>query len=219
MSTIKKLKDKVLSVNKTQLPRAYWDSLVGLARRGDTFKGCTLSLLDNGTVALDFAQSPSTMGAVFEAWQSDERYLLHAELSSPHPRFIDFMLEAMEENALVIHIENKTSADDVYSTDYAGANDNVLRGIVCPRCASHDNAPFLVDTIGLPADEVDMMLSQSAVMRMLADGELKTSEFVAEYTDEGSECMVGDSEFAPEANVRCLSCGTEAPLASFTCLH
>ena len=52
---------------------------------------------------------------------------------------------------------------------------NVLCDIQCPCCGESES--FLIDTVGIPAGDIDPMMSQSGLMRAIANGDVSSSIF------------------------------------------
>lgn len=96
-------------------------------------------------------------------------------------------------------------------------NQNVLCDIQCPSCGESES--FLIDTLGIPAGDVDPMMSQSGLMRAIANGDVTPSIFSAEYDDNGTEDVAGDSEFHKDGDATCLCCQHEGKLAEFYTTH
>ncbi len=96
-------------------------------------------------------------------------------------------------------------------------NQNVLCDIQCPCCGESES--FLIDTVGIPAGDIDPMMSQSGLMRAIANGDVSSSIFSAEYDDNGTEDVAGDSEFHEDGDATCLCCQHEGKLAEFYTTH
>ena len=113
-------------------------------------------------------------------------------------------------------LPGKPNEHDLPSFDN-NPNSNTLAGIQCPCCGNHE--VFNIDTIGIPVDDVDPMLSQSGLMREVEDGSIEACEFTARYDDEGSDEVAGDSEFDPEGETECDACAYTAKTSAFYCTH
>ena len=96
-------------------------------------------------------------------------------------------------------------------------NENCLANMACPCCGSESE--LIIDTDGISSLDVDDMMGQSEIQRLVADGELTPTTFPACYSDDGTTDVVGDSEFTPDGNASCPHCGFEGKTALFYSVH
>jgi hypothetical protein len=202
-------------IAKTRLSTGHWLALQQLAQ-SKTALGVSSAVTATGTVVLDFDASPARLDAVLEDWRSNELGQSRDAQSTLKRCLVDVLCEMLDTASFVLHIEDRVDDADPYA-DNDEVNTNVLTGIKCPVCASA--APFMIDTQGIPAENVDPMVSQSGIMRMVAEGELSCETFAAEYDDDGSTDVAGDSEFVSEGEASCLVCGHAEPLPAFYTIH
>lgn len=146
------------------------------------------------------------------------------ELEALSPALTDVIEHIIDDNLpdgktglLIITTLTPDSVEHDFARFDHNTNDNCLSGIQCPCCGN--NEAFNIDTLGIHADDVDPMMSQSGIMRAASEGELESYTFSAHYTDDGTEDVAGDSEFAPDGEASCCDCGYTRKTSAFYATH
>ncbi|MEE3189693.1 MAG: hypothetical protein VX281_01955, partial [Pseudomonadota bacterium] len=146
------------------------------------------------------------------------------ELEALSPALTDVIEHIIDDNLpdgktglLIITTLTPDSVEHDFARFDHNTNDNCLSGIQCPCCGN--NEAFNIDTLGIHADDVDPMMSQSGIMRAASEGELESYTFSAHYTDDGTEDVAGDSEFAPDGDTSCCDCGYTRKTSAFYATH
>lgn len=151
--------------------------------------------------------------------------LANKPLSNVSPAFAAVLIELFGSSDILpkgergcLEISSQIPRGEFHSFSPKDASaENCLAGRMCPSCGSE--SAFFIDTIGVNADDVDPMLSQSGVMRGLSYGDIKPVSVWALFTDSGSEDVVGDSEDDENGVTECRDCGYDGDTAEFFAVH